>query len=464
MFIKLLTIITALFVGGVKAPPSIHKQRQTNTIKETTLREIKKARDYNEYSGNNSFHLLNSGVQNVGDASLRFDSVSNTFTLSGTIPNDTWAYFNLPISSINIDNTISGNFFYLKLFTYSGAFSGYRNYGLTFTGPTASKEIYHFRGLQDGFDNNIKCITDNTIKGEYNNVSIGFDGGTYDNFTFSIYMFCPYNLDKYVPYGDIYTGVQVDDYFDDYRETQNKQSYPLYGGKVTYVDNDETYILNNFNPINLNNVTYQDMYNSIDPSIETWNNTCTLTFDFNASISAGDLILYSFMFNKIQIYQSNGELFYENDYGYNVTGSFDLSSLTLNDTQKNQFINKVVLTFTSSSYRPTMQKILLRAENKINSQSYKYGYDTGLKEGEKIGYNIGVDFGDEQGYDRGYKDGRSEGEASKNYNPFTLVSSAFSSFGKLFNVEIYNGLTIGVLVCVPIIFCVVLFIIKMIKG
>ena len=35
MFIKLLTIITALFVGGAKAPPSIHKQRQPNTIKET---------------------------------------------------------------------------------------------------------------------------------------------------------------------------------------------------------------------------------------------------------------------------------------------------------------------------------------------------------------------------------------------------------------------------------------------
>ena len=35
MFIKLLTIITALLVGGgVNSPPSIHKQKQPNTIKE----------------------------------------------------------------------------------------------------------------------------------------------------------------------------------------------------------------------------------------------------------------------------------------------------------------------------------------------------------------------------------------------------------------------------------------------
>ena len=111
-----------------------------------------------------------------------------------------------------------------------------------------------------------------------------------------------------------------------------------------------------------------------------------------------------------------------------------------------------------------MQKILLRAENKINSFSYNYGYDKGLQEGEKIGYNNGLDIGDEQGYKRGYSDGRNENIANKNYNVFTLVSSAFSSFGNLLNVEIYNGLTIGVIVCIPIIFCVVLFIIKMIKG
>ena len=238
----------------------------------------------------------------------------------------------------------------------------------------------------------------------------------------------------------------------------------MYGSKVTYVDDNETYVHNNLQASSLNSITYQELYNIIEPSNETWSNTCTLTFDFNSSILAGDLSLYSFMFNKIQIYQSNNQLFYEYDYGYHTTGSFDLSSLTLNDTQKNQPINKVVLTFTNSSYRPAIQKILLKAENKRNSISYDIGYDKGLQEGEKIGYNNGLDVGNTQGYNKGYNDGRNENIANKNYNAFTLVSSAFSSFGKLLNVEIYNGLTIGVIVCIPIIFGVVLFIIKMIKG
>ena len=36
MFIKLLTLIFAL-CGGVKTPPPLHKQKQTNTIKEPTI-------------------------------------------------------------------------------------------------------------------------------------------------------------------------------------------------------------------------------------------------------------------------------------------------------------------------------------------------------------------------------------------------------------------------------------------
>lgn len=472
MITKLIALLTLLFAplhisnnivkdGGGQKRVALPSRPQ-----ETTLREIKKARDYNEYFGNNSFNTINRNVSSTfRDVTITTNN-NNTFTYSGTYHQKVQTAPKISISRINYKSQ-ENSFFYVSAKHLTG----------TCSNPVTLSISFWYKQPNGGLNKINAVLTENN--GEFNYFidlnTIGYDinidyitlnprEGTYNDYTFGIYVFCPTNLETFVPYGDIYTGVQVDDDFDEYRETQNKQSYPLYGSKVTYVDNDETYVLNNFQPTNHNNVTYQEMYNFMEPSIQTWNNTCTLTFDFNSSISAGDLILYSFMFNKIQIYQSNGDLFYEYDYGYNYTGSFDISSLSLNDTQKKQFINKVVLTFTSSSYRPTMQKILLRAENKINSSSYYYGYDKGLKEGEQIGYNNGLDVGDEQGYNRGYKDGRSEGEANKNYNAFTLVSSAFSSFGKLLNVEIYNGITIGVIVCVPIIFCVVLFIIKMIKG
>ena len=472
MITKLIALLTLLFApmhisnnllkdGAVERDKvSLSRPLLNNSL------ELKQARDYNEYYGNNSLNTINRNVSSTfRDVTITTNN-NNTFTYSGTYNLKTQTPPKIYISQISYKSQ-NNSFFYVSAKHLSGTCSNAVKLSVSFwyTQPNGGRN--KINALLTESNGNFNYFIDlNTIGYDINidYITLNPKEGTYNDYTFGIYVFCPSNLDTFVPYGDIYTGVQVDDDFDEYPYAQNKQSYPLYGSKVTYVDNDETYVHNNLQPTSLNSLTYEQLYNIIEPSNETWNNTCTLTFDFNSSISAGDLLLYSFMFNKIQIYQSNGQLFYEYDYGYNTTGSFDLSSLSLNDTQKNQYINKVVLTFTNSSYRPTMQKILLRAENKINSFSYDYGYDKGLKEGETIGYNNGLEVGDEQGYNRGYNDGRSEGEANTNYNAFTLISNAFSSFGKLLNVEIYNGLTIGVIVCVPIIFSVVLFIIKMIKG
>lgn len=466
MITKLIALLTLLFaplhISNNIAKDGAWKRDEVSLSRpqKTTLRAIKNSRDYNEYYSNNSFNIITNFSSTKDNYLFSANSTTNIMTFTGDLGTNT-KQINYEFDTSNILLNSKTSFYYVKLEIFTGDYSPNTEIFIQFY----DADIKDYINLTIGLNQPYLLISNGYKDGNYKIKQIGIRGsGFYNNFTFSFYIFSPQNNNNYVPYGDIYTGIQVDDDFYEYRESEYKNSYPLYGGKVTYVDDNETYLLNNFQPTNLNNVTYQEMYNYIDPSIETWNNTCTLTFDFNASISAGDLILYSFMFNKIQIYQSNGDLFYEHDYGYHTTGFFDISSLSLNDTQKNQFINKVVLTFTNGSYHPTMQKILLRAENKVNSSSYEYGYDKGLKEGEQIGYNNGLDVGNTQGYNRGYEDGRNENIANKNYNVFTLVSSAFSSVGQLLNVEIYNGLTIGVIVCIPIIFCVVLFVIKMIKG
>ena len=102
MFIKLLTIITALLVGGgVNSPPTLHKQKQTNTIKEPTIQRG----DY-DWSFYNLFDA-STDVTNSGGLEYLINPINNTIKL-----------FNFSQSFINgeyspfLEITLSSSVFY----------------------------------------------------------------------------------------------------------------------------------------------------------------------------------------------------------------------------------------------------------------------------------------------------------------------------------------------------------------
>ena len=116
--------------------------------------------------------------------------------------------------------------------------------------------------------------------------------------------------------------------------------------------------------------------------------------------------------------------------------------------------------------------VVLSVSNSVDFNSYQNGFDEGKKvgyeEGSKDGYNEGkengIQQGEEIGFDKGYDKGLSDGALNKGFNPFTMVSTAFDSVSKLLSVNIFGGITIATMISIPLIFLVVLFILKLIKG
>lgn len=477
MITKLIALLTLLFAplhisnNIVKYGAGQKCEALPSRPQETTLLETKKARDYNEYFANNSFQIMSSEIFTQPDFTIQLDRDLNTITLNGVFTGGGYNFVvdiqRIDITYQEVDNITHkpyDNYFYIKAHYISGTFNNTQplHVEATFTDSFDYNLNVLYKSSHSG--NGFKGLfyDNNDYLGLYEYVKLWIAPGNYHNATFSFYIFAPSNVNTYIPgQGIIYTDPQMDDIINDELERKNKESYPLYNSTLTYTNSQETININGYKPPHYNYVTFQDLYNIVKPSLNgDFSTTNTITFHLNSGVFVRDLYLFATNVNKIQLFRTNGDIFYTRDFNSSL-GSFDLSTIQLNETQKKYIINKVVLTY--NQYRIN-DDISLMIENKVNSFSYQAGFDSGKNEGEQIGYNNGYTNGTRDGYNEGYEVGRNENIANKNYNAFTLVSSAFSSLGKLLNVEIYNGLTIGVIVCIPIIFCVVLFVIKMIKG
>lgn len=96
--------------------------------------------------------------------------------------------------------------------------------------------------------------------------------------------------------------------------------------------------------------------------------------------------------------------------------------------------------------------------------SYSVGYNDGHSDGYNKGLSEGFDEGflegDSAGYTRGYNKGLSEGNSAWG----VLFGAMMATFGGFLAIEIFPGLTIGMLVAVPLILGLLAFIIGIAKG
>lgn len=110
----------------------------------------------------------------------------------------------------------------------------------------------------------------------------------------------------------------------------------------------------------------------------------------------------------------------------------------------------------------------------LSSQGYSEGYDSGYSDGRTIGhdegYGVGFNAGKSVGYSNGYSDGIPVGysnglnDGSSNFGMWDLFSNAFGSVGNILGIQLFPGLSIGLLISVPIAFAFILWLIHVLKG
>jgi len=105
------------------------------------------------------------------------------------------------------------------------------------------------------------------------------------------------------------------------------------------------------------------------------------------------------------------------------------------------------------------------------SAGYTDGYDAGLQENNEQAFNDGFSAGYDdgytdgqvyyynQGYDAGFQDGLNEDAFGMGW-----LLAFFGLFGQIFSIQLLPGLTIGMIVGIPVVFTTFRFFIKMVRG
>jgi len=93
------------------------------------------------------------------------------------------------------------------------------------------------------------------------------------------------------------------------------------------------------------------------------------------------------------------------------------------------------------------------------NDAFNQGYDTGYFEGDSQGYLDGFEFG----YESGFDDGLDELNSSTT-GLFDILGNVFGAVSVIFGIYILPGVNIGMLVFIPLIFTLLLFILKILRG
>lgn len=95
----------------------------------------------------------------------------------------------------------------------------------------------------------------------------------------------------------------------------------------------------------------------------------------------------------------------------------------------------------------------------------QYGTEQGKQSGYQNGYNVGYNSGKQTGFNDGFISGYDKGyddavnlEHSQNVGFTNLLTSMFKGVGDILSVELFNDITIGHVVAVPLVFGVAMFI------
>ena len=459
MFIKLLTIITACFVGGAKSPPTLHKQKQTNTIKETFVQ-----RGNYDWTFYNRFNVVEN-ITNSGGLSYSIDNVNNAVKL-----------YNFSQDFINGDYSP-----YLEITLPSSVFYGHNlffNWVIEPLGDTQSTYNDFLRRLDRSIEH--EPFTDKY--GE--NV---LDGKTYLEFSdyknmkttdeFILHLNIIDLTTNPIPTFDktmieLWTEKGLEEEVNAAIENTKNTNYPLYSMDFDYIlsPSDITSdIPLSFRGDDYTHIYKSDLYNAINNRIGSVSNNFTIKIWLPIK-NMRDLNIFA-KGNNIKLLSSNGSIVYQYTQGNNI---FDLTL-----PQDNRDFNFIELSFYDFD-SINSNDIVLSVSNSVDYTSFQNGFDEGKKvgyeEGSKDGYiegkQNGVEEGSQQGYEKGleegesvgYEKGYSDGISSKGFNPFTLLSTAFDSVSKLLSVNVFGGITLATLVSIPLMFLVVLFILKLMKG
>lgn len=105
-------------------------------------------------------------------------------------------------------------------------------------------------------------------------------------------------------------------------------------------------------------------------------------------------------------------------------------------------------------------------DTQLYQNGYRDGYTAGYSDGEMstdaytLGYNAGYDEGERNGYRNGYQSGYlygyEQGQAGENaITPaFSVISSVFGVVASVMSIQLFPGITIGLLILVPLFFAV----------
>lgn len=100
----------------------------------------------------------------------------------------------------------------------------------------------------------------------------------------------------------------------------------------------------------------------------------------------------------------------------------------------------------------------------ISAQYQTYNLQTAinkaLESGEQNGYNLGFKDGKAEGYDLGLR----SNDNLVNGGFWTFFSGMITNISTIFNVELFGGITIGTLILIPLLFTVLLLVLKLVRG
>lgn len=448
MFIKLLTIITALFVGGAKSPPSIHKQRQTNTIKETYVQRG----DYDW-----TFYNVFDPYQNIS-SHIGFD-----YYIDGD-------------NAIVLHNiSTSGELILNMTCNFEAGHTYFFNWKLE-TDPLNVNFTYYLYGFNNDYNYSRPFIE--TFEDGYNPTIflqlLHYNGGVSEMFLYLNIIDLTTNpipiFDKSMI--ELWTEKGLEEEVNAAIENTKNTNYPLYSMDFDYIlsPSDITSdIPLTFRGDDYTHIYKSDLYNAINNRVGIVSNNFTIKIWLPIK-NMRDLNIFA-KGNNIKLLNGNGSIVYQYTQGNNI---FDLTL-----PQDNRDFNFIELSFYDFD-SINSNDVILSVSNSVDYNSFQNGYEEGKKvgyeEGSKDGYmegkQNGVEEGSQQGYEKGleegesigYEKGYSDGISTKGFNPFTLLSTAFESVSKLLSVNVFGGITLATLISIPLMFLVVLFILKLMKG
>lgn len=448
MFLKLLTIIFAL-CGGVKAPPPLHKQKQTNMIKETYVQRG----DY-DWTFYNRFNAYQDVFQNWN---LEYNVLKSSVINIHNINNNT---SQSPFLTLHINYEVGNTYFINWNIVSNNESTSLHSPSLIKSGTSIKNYTPFVTSFNEGDEPYVVLLFD-----DYNNFL------STDNFTFTINVIdlthnpIPTFDDSMI---NLWTEKGVEEEVNSAIEITKRSDYPLYSMDFDYIlssSNVTSDIPLTFRGDDYTHIYKSDLYSAINSRVGSVSNNFTIKIwlpiknmrDLNITAKG----------NNIKLFSGSGSIVYQYTQGNNI---FDLTL-----PQDNRDFNFIELSFYDFN-SINADEVILSVSNSVDFNSYqngfdegkKVGYEEGSKDGYKEGKENGIKQGGEEGFQKGFDEGKKvgfqEGSLSKGFNPFTMVSTAFESVSKLLSVNIFGGITIATLVSIPFIFMVVLFILKLIKG